>query len=179
VPEALVLREETPGSAWLAHGPAASAERLFGFALPAAQRWARAGEWTAYWLGPSAWQLTHPKAIVDYESRRDALIAAGGALFDVSDARIAIRIEGPPAGELLAKGCGIDFDRAAFPPGECRSTLIARIGVLVAREQDPESFTLFVPRSYAGSFGHWLAAGVQAHHGGDRHGRAAVLASTR
>ena len=43
----------------------------------------------------------------------------------------------------------------AFPPGECRSTLLARVGVLIAREET--GFLLFAPRSYAHSLRGWLA----------------------
>jgi sarcosine oxidase subunit gamma len=130
---------------------------MLGFAVPAAHRWLEQGGWTACWIGPSAWQITHAGPIGDYEGRRDALIAAGGALFDVSDARAAIRVAGAGARELLASGCGIDFDAAAFPAGECRSTLFARIGVLIVKHDETPSYTLFVPRSYAASLFGWLA----------------------
>jgi sarcosine oxidase subunit gamma len=117
------------------------------------ERWLRQDGWTSYRLGPQQWLVTHPERRTDYEEQRDALIAAGGALFDVSDARAVIRADG----EALAKGCGIDFDLKAFPVGECRSTLLARIPVLIAREES--SFVVLVPRSYAESLRTWLEFG--------------------
>jgi sarcosine oxidase subunit gamma len=164
VSEALVLREEeAPATAWIVQGPGASAERILGFALPARHRWLRQDDWSAFWLGPTAWQVVRAEALTDYERRRDALIAAGGALFDVSDARTAIGVAGARAGELLASGCGIDFDAAAFPAGECRSTLLARVGVLIAKHDETPSYTLFVPRSYASSLRSWLELGARQY----------------
>jgi heterotetrameric sarcosine oxidase gamma subunit len=164
VSEALVLREEeAPATAWIVQGPGASAERILDLALPGRHRWLRQGDWSAFWLGPTAWQVAHPQALSDYERRRDALIAAGGALFDVSDARAAIHVGGESASELLASGCAIDFDAAAFPAGECRSTLLARVGVLIAKRDEAPSYTLFVPLSYAASLRSWLELGARQH----------------
>ena len=118
------------------------------------ERWPQGG-WTSYWLGPQQWLVTHPDRRTDYEQQRDALIAAGGALFDVSDARSVIRADG----EALSKGCGIDFDLKVFPVGECRATLLARVPVLIAREES--SFAVFVPRSYAESLRTWLNSGTE------------------
>jgi heterotetrameric sarcosine oxidase gamma subunit len=163
VPEALVLGEQAPGTVWMVQGPGASAESILGFALPAAHRWVRQQGWTIYWVGPTAWQLVHADAVTEYERKRDALIAAGGALFDVSDARAAISVKGARAGELLASGCGIDFDAGAFPAGECRSSLLARVAVLITKRDETPSFRLFVPRSYAASLRSWLELGARQY----------------
>ena len=104
--------------------------------------------WTRYRTGPQQWLVTSPNVPSDYEEKRDAIIAAGGALFDVSDARIAIRADG----EALSKGCGLDFER--FPVGECRATLLARVAVLIVREET--GFLVLAPRSYADSLRAWL-----------------------
>ena len=104
--------------------------------------------WRSYRLGPEQWLVTHPDARDDYEARRDAAIAAGGALFDVSDARVAI----PAGADALAKGCGLDFER--FPPGDCRATLLARVAVVILREET--GFLVLAPRSYAESLRSWL-----------------------
>lgn len=133
-------------TAWIVQG----VDAALGFALAPPHRWLRHGQWTSYWVGPQQWLIRHPQR-EDYEAQRDKVIAAGGALFDVSDARVALRADA----EALAKGCGLDLDPAAFAPGECRSTLLARVGVLIAREET--GFLLFTPRSYAESLRGWLA----------------------
>ena len=104
--------------------------------------------WTRYRIGPQQWLVMHPDVRDDYEQRRDAVIEAGGALFDVSDARVAI----PAGGEALARGCGLDFEH--FPVGECRATLLARVAVLIVREET--GFLVLAPRSYAESLRAWL-----------------------
>ena len=101
-----------------------------------------------YRIGPQQWLVVHRERRDDYEQQRDAVIAAGGALFDVSDARIPIRADG----EALSKGCGLDFER--FPVGECRATLLARVAVLIVREE--AGFLVLAPRSYAESLRAWL-----------------------
>jgi heterotetrameric sarcosine oxidase gamma subunit len=133
-------------TAWIVQG----VDSALGVPLAPPHRWLRHGQWTSYWVGPQQWLITHPQR-EDYEAQRDKLIAAGGALFDVSDARVALRA----GAEALAKGCGVDFDPVAFPPGECRSTQLARVAVLIAREES--GFRLFAPRSYAQSLRRWLA----------------------
>ena len=133
-------------TAWIVQG----VESALGVPLAPPHRWLRHREWTSYWLGPQQWLITHPQR-EDYEAQRDRVIAAGGALFDVSDARVVLRA----SAEALSKGCGVDFDPAAFPPDGCRSTLLARVGVLIAREET--GFLLFAPRSYAESLRSWLA----------------------
>ena len=133
-------------TAWIVQG----VESALGVPLAPPHRWLRSGQWTSYWVGPQQWLITHPQR-EDYEAQRDKVIAAGGALFDVSDARVALRADA----EALSKGCGVDLGLAAFPPGECRSTLLARVGVLIAR--DETGFLLLAPRSYAQSLRSWLA----------------------
>ena len=133
-------------TAWIVQG----VDSALGVRLAPPQRWLRHGQCTSYWIGPQQWLITNPQA-EDYEAQRDKVIAAGGALFDVSHARSAFRT----SGESLAKGCGLDFHPKAFAPGECRSTLLARVAVLIARENT--GFLVLAPRSYAESLRAWLA----------------------
>ena len=69
-------------TAWIVQG----VDSALGVPLAPPHRWLRSGPWTSYWVGPQQWLITHPQR-EDYEAQRDKLIAAGGALFDVSDAR--------------------------------------------------------------------------------------------
>ena len=158
MPDSLTIREDAFGTAWMLQSSRDHAERVLGFGLPAAHRWVACQGWEIYWIGPTAWQLSRADAFADHERMRDALIAEGGALFDVSDARVAVEIEGARADELLASGCGIELG-AAFPAGECRSTLLARVAVLIAKRDETPSYTVFVPRSYASYLQSWLKLG--------------------
>jgi sarcosine oxidase subunit gamma len=169
----VTLSEATIAAAWNVQGDVARASfadessRLFGVALPtAANGVARSVALVALWLGPGSWLLVAGGAspLVDFAAKRDALNAAGGALFDVSVARIAWTIAGPRAEVVLAKGCPLDFDRRAFAADTCAQSLYGHIGVLIVRGDDASTFTLAVPRSYARDAWHSLL-GAAAEHG--------------
>lgn len=78
-----------------------------------------------------------------------------GAVTDLSHARVAIRIAGPKASWVLAKGVAIDLHPATFPPMKVAQAAIHEIGVIV-RRLGPESFDLYVYRGFALSFWDWL-----------------------
>jgi sarcosine oxidase subunit gamma len=61
----------------------------------------------ALWLGPDQWLLTCPADEVRglLNALQDALADVHHAITDVSDARIALRVAGPSARAVLAKGC--------------------------------------------------------------------------
>lgn len=165
-PEAgIVVAEAAIGVAWnlqgdLARKPfAAAALRQFGAALPTIpNRTARYGVLTALWLGPRSWLLVtgDGAALADFEPRRDAVNAAGGALFDVSAARVAWTFAGPRTADVLAAGCPLDFHPRAFPPGTCAQSLYGHVGALFLRGGDGTTFTVMVPRSYARDAWHSL-----------------------
>jgi sarcosine oxidase, subunit gamma len=152
----VTLAEATIGSAWNVHGRADRApftyqvQAQFGVALPlSANALARSDRVIALWLGPSSWLLLGGEsALSDFDARRDALNAAGGALFDVSDARVAWTISGSHAATVLAKGCPLDFHPRVFPRGTCAQSLLGHVNALYVRDAD-DRFTLLVARSFA------------------------------
>lgn len=83
-----------------------------------------------------------------------------GAVTDLSHARVAIRIAGPKAAWVLAKGLAIDLHPEAFPPMKVAQAAIHEVGVIVRRlgVQEPTSgsFDLYVYRGFALSFWEWL-----------------------
>ena len=102
----------------------------------------------ALWLGPDEW------LVVSSQPLREQSVA-GGTVTDVSHGRAVVRLWGPDVREVLAKGCPLDLHPRSFGVGRCAQTAIARIPVIldhVARDV----FELYCPRSYAGSFWHWL-----------------------
>lgn len=156
----------TIAAAWNVQGNATRApfieevQRRFGVRLPTAPNtFVKTGVATALWLGPTSWLLVAGGAspLVDFAARRDALNAAGGALFDVSASRTAWRISGPHAATVLAKGCPLDFHPRAFLPGACAQSLFGRIAALFVKHDDAPTFTVMVPRSYARDAWHALA----------------------
>jgi methylglutamate dehydrogenase subunit D len=89
------------------------------------------------WAGPDQWFViarNRPEGAL-YDEARERL----GGLVSVSDqshGRIMVRISGPMARKVLAKGSSADFHPRAFGVGKCVMTQMAHIGVHVAQVQD-------------------------------------------
>lgn len=74
---------------------------------------------------------------------------------DQSHGRVVIRVTGPKAHTLLAKGTPIDLHASAFGPGKSAMTQMAHVGVhLVQTAKD--SFELSVFRGFSENFWEWL-----------------------
>jgi sarcosine oxidase, subunit gamma len=158
----IALSEATITSAWNLQGNPAQrsfadcAHQRFGAPLPQGPNTAAADRnMTTLWLGPRSWLLVEsprldlPPTLADIDRCRDAVNAAGGALFDVSASRVAYRVSGTHAEVVLAKSCPLDFDRAVFPAGGCAQSLFGRVNALVYRPDVGSTFLLLVGRSLA------------------------------
>lgn len=156
-PPGVMLAEATFTAAWNIQGDASrapfgdEASRLFAFAPPTAPNTTvRRAPVTALWLGPTSWLIvaTEGSTLTDFAARRDALNAAGGALFDVTASSIGWSVGGPRAATVLAKNCPLDFHARAFADGACAQSVLGHVNALYYR-RSPELFTLLVARSYA------------------------------
>jgi sarcosine oxidase subunit gamma len=123
---------------------------------------ARKGQLAALWLGPDQWLLTCPRDEVGslLSALRDALADVHSAITDVSDARIALRVAGPSARDVLAKGCPLDLHPRAFAAGSCAQSLLAKASVLIHLVDDDQTrgpaFDVYVARSFAHYLWMWL-----------------------
>ena len=117
---------------------------------------------SALWLGPDQWLLTCPTQDAPglIEMLRAALADVHSAITDVSDGRVAFRVAGPSARDVLAKGTPLDLHPRAFGPGSCAQSLLAKASVLIHLVDDePErgpSFDVYVARSFAHYLWTWL-----------------------
>ena len=154
----VTLAETIFTSAWNVQGDARRAEfldragELFAVSLPVAPNsTSRHGGLTALWLGPGSWLVVASGTGVlrDFESRRDALNAAGGALFDVTTSRVAWTIAGAHAATVLAKACPLDFHPRAFADGACAQSVYGHMNALYYRRATAPVFTVMVARSLA------------------------------
>jgi sarcosine oxidase subunit gamma len=154
----VTFAEATFAGAWHVQGNAgrpefiATARTLFALSLPERPNAsAREGGRTALWLGPGSWLLvaSDESAFSDFDAKRDALNAAGGALFDVSASRVGWTIGGKHAPTVLAKGCPLDFDPRVFGEGMCAQSVFGRMNALFYRRADASEFTMLVARSFA------------------------------
>jgi sarcosine oxidase, subunit gamma len=152
----------TLGAVWNVQGDPArtsvvgDAEQLFGIALPLVPNTARRSDaLLGLWIGPRSWLLIDGEAsgrtaaLADFDAKRDALNAGGGALFDVSASRVGFTIRGGHANSVLAASCPLDFDARAFVPGDCAQSVLGRSAALFYRHEAMPGFTVMVARSVA------------------------------
>jgi sarcosine oxidase subunit gamma len=120
------------------------------------------GELAALWLGPDAWLLTCPPDALArcIDDLRAALADVHAAIVDVSDGRVGLRLAGPNARDVLAKGCPLDLHPRAFAVGRCAQSLLAKASVLLHLLDDDAgrgpTFDLYVARSFAPYLWAWL-----------------------
>ena len=128
------------------------AERLLGLALPLQPNTStRVDETALLWLGPRSWLLLAAtgSAWNGFEVTRNALNAAGGALFDVSASYVGWVVSGSAAACALNKGCPLDLHPRAFPAGHCAQSMMGHIAALFYRPDESPTFTVLVARSFA------------------------------
>jgi len=137
----------------------AAVGRVFDLLLPGEPCTSAAREQiAALWLGPDQWLVTCPGSDVArlMGALREALADVHVAITDVTDGRVAFRLAGPSARDVLAKGCPLDLHPRAFPVGGCAQSLLAKASVLIHLvDDDPRSGAGFDPH-VARSFAHYL-----------------------
>jgi heterotetrameric sarcosine oxidase gamma subunit len=77
------------------------------------------------------------------------------SLSDQSHGRVVLRIEGPRARQVLAKGTPVDLHPDHFAVGQCAVTQMAHVGVHLARVGD-DAYELSLFRGFAANFWEWL-----------------------
>ncbi len=112
--------------------------------------------------GPGVWLALTDQPGENWPQTLEERLGDLAAVSDQSGAYLVWRIAGPGAGDLLQKGAPIDLHRGVFGPGAAATTMIAHIGVILWRVEDPEGFEVAVFRSYARDFEHWLQTQVRA-----------------
>src|SRR5258708_3348642 len=148
---------------------AAAAGRTLGFSVPLAPcRASGSGERSALWLGPDEWLLLAPEgAGAELEAGlHDALGALAHSLVDVSHRQTALEVHGAQAATLLAAGCPLDLDAAAFPVGMCTRTMLAKAEIVLWRTGTQE-FRIEVWRSFAAYLSQFLAEAARGLNSGD------------
>jgi sarcosine oxidase subunit gamma len=168
----LLLAHCRPGileiAAFRAQAPAlAQRARAAGWALPPLGRVADSGDGLALAVRPERWLLLLPSAgtpLTEWQRR----CADAGAAVEHSAGLAAFLLAGPPAREVLRRGCRLDLDPGAFPIGTAAATSMAQVAVTLAAL--PGGFLLLTPASTAEHFEEWLGGAARAfgmRRGGD------------
>lgn len=98
--------------------------------------------------GPGQWLLAGQG--LDHSSVRTLIAALPEQVYgvDQSHGRTGIKVSGPGAVKMLAKGVAVDLDLSTFAPGSSTNTLIGHISVHLTRTA-PEVFDILVLRGFA------------------------------
>jgi sarcosine oxidase, subunit gamma len=148
------VRPLPPAARWILRGGAdARAAAAAALQLPIpdeACRAAAAGGRAALWLGPDEWLLIAPAADADAAGAAlgAALAAVAHSLVDVSHRQVALELTTPQAALLIAAGCPLDLEPAAFPVGMCTRTMLGKAEIVLWRT-GPDEFRIEVWRSFA------------------------------
>jgi heterotetrameric sarcosine oxidase gamma subunit len=129
----------------------------YGMTLPDASRHVIGPSAGFIGTGPEQWlavseRLPNGELAADLSRRLMGLASVS----DQSDGRAVIRIAGPKARDVLAKGLPIDLHRSVFTPGSAATSVISLMGVTLWQVDDTPTYDIAVFRSLAGSFWKWL-----------------------
>jgi sarcosine oxidase subunit gamma len=134
-----------------------AALRIAGRSLPVAMNTWMGDDPVFMRIAPDSWLVE--SALHEAADLAQAARAGCGrrsyAVTDVSDAFVAIAVEGALAPALLARGCGLDLAPAAFGNAACTRTRLAQLPV-VLRRVTSERFECHVDRSAAQWLYEWM-----------------------
>lgn len=91
-----------------------------------------------------------------FETLLRGIVAGAAAVTDQSDGRGVLRLSGPRARDVLAKGTTIDLHPRRFSPGDAAMTWCAHLDVTLWQRDAEPTYEIVVPRGFAGTFWHWL-----------------------
>lgn len=116
--------------------------------------------WDALHLAPDEWLLVgEPGAaapLIERFAVQQSSIAH--SLVDISDRNIGVEVAGPASARLLAAGCPLDLDPAAFATGSCSRTLFGKAMIMLWRTNDHPTFRIEFARSFEDYIGRLLRA---------------------
>jgi sarcosine oxidase subunit gamma len=130
----------------------------YGMTLPDASRHDAGTSAGFIGTGPGQWlavseQLRNGELAADLSRR----LAGLASISDQSDGRAILRLGGPRARDVLAKGLPIDVHPSVFTLGSTATSVISLMGVTLWQVDDAPTYDIAVFRSLAGSFWKWLA----------------------
>lgn len=121
----------------------------------------------ALWLAPGSWMIEAPlRPGDDLAVRVKSAVGAAASVTDQTDAWVCFDIDVADAGSLFERLCPLDTRRMATGSGS--RSVIEHIGCLIVCRDRSQRFSVFGPRSSAGSLHHALVAAAAALASGDR-----------
>ena len=138
-------------------GLKASVGEAYGVALPPNATMVQGKDVSFIGYGPGQWlavspTLVHEALAADLSTR----LKDRASISDQSGGRVVLRLSGPHARGVLAKGLAIDLDPRAFPPGSAATSTISHMGVQLWQGEDAQGYDNAIFRSFSESFWRWL-----------------------
>lgn len=128
-----------------------------GVAVPMAPNTWAGSDPIVWWIAPDAWLVQSTFEDDDLAARvRSDCAELVCAVTDLSDALVTVALEGPDAGAVLARGCGLDLRAGSFGMQSTARTRLAQLPVLI-RKAAASRFELVVDRAAAQYLQDWLA----------------------
>jgi sarcosine oxidase, subunit gamma len=118
-----------------------------------------AGSPRALCTGPGEWLLVDERKGATGRWREEFerwAIAQGVAVADLSHGLVGFALKGTAAGEVLAKGCGIDVHAKGLLAGRCVRTRLAQIPAVIDCHEPNLHYGVYVARSYREYLRQWL-----------------------
>ena len=112
------------------------------------------------WMGPDEWLLKTSDGQCEAITfaLRAALEGQHSAVVEVGHGNTTLKLQGPGAADLLARGCPLDLHVRAFPTGSLAQSHIAKANVTLLCLQAGTHYELTVRRSFASYLFEWLTA---------------------
>ena len=131
----------------------------YGAALPDGSRAAQGPQVSFIGYGPSQW-LAVSESLASEALARDLAQRLKGlaSISDQHGGRTVLRLSGPCARDVLAKGLPIDLHPRAFGPGNAATSTISLMGVQLWQVDDAPSYDIALFRSVSESFWRWLTS---------------------
>jgi len=133
--------------------------KTYGVSLPSNSRVAQGPQVSLIGYGPGQW-LAVSASFANEALARDLADKLEGlaSISDQSGGRTVLRLSGPHARDVLAKGLPIDLGPRAFPLGSAVTSIISHMGVQLWQLDDTQSYDIALFRSLSESFWRWLTA---------------------
>ena len=110
-------------------------------------------------VGPQeCWALARGRSKAKGLSELEKAIGDDASVFDQSHGRFVVRLSGPGATDVLARGASLDLHDPGMPEAWGSHAPIEHMPALVIRRmlKNTIAYDVSIPRSYAGSFVAWL-----------------------
>lgn len=137
----------------------AAVREAYGVELPNDSRIVRGEQVSFVGYAPDQW-LAVSDALAGEALARDLGQRLKGlaSISDQHGGRTVLRLSGPRAREVLAKGLPLDLHPRAFGPGSAATSTISLMGVQLWQVDDTPSYDIALFRSVSASFWRWLTA---------------------